>query len=87
MPLGGWVTENCLGQGLLQCFASVKSLNVTDQLSRQQNLKFGIAFSQPNALKTGILGPIHVSFPNGVLGFFLVWYNGLKGNLPYLNNL
>lgn len=49
------VTENCLGQELLLCFESMKSLNVTDQLSRQQSLKSGIAFSQPNALKTGIL--------------------------------
>lgn len=42
---GEWVTENCLGQGLLLCFPSVKNLNVTDELSRQQSLKFGIAFS------------------------------------------
>lgn len=50
------MTENLLGQGLLLYFASVESLNVTDQLSRQQSLKFGIAFSQPDALNTGILG-------------------------------
>lgn len=63
----GRETENCLGQGLLLCFASVKRLKVTDQLSRQQSLKFGIAFSQSNALKTGILGQIHISVPKGFL--------------------
>lgn len=59
-----------LWQALFRCFASVRSSNVTDQLSGQQSLKFKIGSSQLSALKTRMLGQINIFFWNNIFGSF-----------------
>lgn len=74
----GRETENCLGQGLLLCFASVKRLKVTDHLQA----------AEPQVWDCFLLVKCPENWNSGSDSHFCSKrLFGVKKNLLYLNNL